>query len=102
MRAVAQETLTQSDALDHVMLDLESLSKITESNAKMVAEAVMAADDMRGQALRLRQVVDGLSADRPQVMDPPPEPGPTTAPAISRRPVEASSPSLSSAGVDYF
>ena len=60
MRAVADEARVQSDALQRVMSGLEDLNQLTVSNAELVAQSVMAADEMRDRAQQLRAVVASL------------------------------------------
>ena len=62
MRAVTTETQQQSAALQRVMQGLEDLSSITQTNAEMVANSVMAADEMSQHAQRLNAVVESLGS----------------------------------------
>ena len=63
MRAVAAESHSQSELLQRVTRGLDDLSQITRSNADMVAESVMAAEEMREHAVRLRTVVSEIEQD---------------------------------------
>jgi methyl-accepting chemotaxis protein len=65
MRAVAGESQQQSQSLQRVMNGLDELAQLTRSNADMVAESVMAAEDMRDNAQHLRSVVAGLDSGLP-------------------------------------
>lgn len=65
MRAVSDEARLQSDSLQQVLGGLDDLSSLTRSNADMVAESVMAAEDMREHAQRLRRVVEAIERDLP-------------------------------------
>jgi uncharacterized phage infection (PIP) family protein YhgE len=69
MRAVAGQARQQSESLSRVMDGLDELADITRSNADMVAESVMAAEDMRDHAQRLRQLVADIERDLPQADD---------------------------------
>jgi methyl-accepting chemotaxis protein len=60
MRALADEAVVQSDALQRVMKGLDDLNALTMSNAESVAQSVMASDDMRDRAQQLREVVAAL------------------------------------------
>ena len=63
LRSLAGEALLQNDALARVLTGLDGLGRITQSNADMVAESVMAAEDMREHAQRLRSVVTHIEQD---------------------------------------
>jgi hypothetical protein len=63
IRAVASESQLQSEALQRVMQGLDELAQITQSNADMVAESVMAAEDMREHAQRLETMVSTIESD---------------------------------------
>jgi methyl-accepting chemotaxis protein len=63
MRAVATDAREQSDALQRVLVGLDELAGLTSSNADMVAESVMAAEDMREHAQRLRGTVADIERD---------------------------------------
>lgn len=60
IRSVADDAQQQSQALEQIMSKLETLSQLTESNAVMVGESVMAADEMRDDAQKLREVVSSI------------------------------------------
>jgi len=62
MRAVTTEAQQQSAALQRVMKGLDDLSNITQTNAEMVANSVMAADEMSQHAQRLNAVVESLGS----------------------------------------
>jgi hypothetical protein len=72
MRAVSTEASHQGDSLQRVLGGLDDLADLTRTNADMVAESVMAAEDMREHAQRLRQVVADIERDI-QAGDSPPE-----------------------------
>ena len=84
MRAVAAESVNQSASLQRVMRGLDDLAELTRSNADMVAESVMAAEDMREHAQRLRQVVGDIE----QSIDGH-SPVADAAPLLPRAPVQA-------------
>jgi Methyl-accepting chemotaxis protein (MCP) signalling domain len=63
MRAVSTEASHQGDSLQRVLGGLDDLAELTRANAGMVAESVMAAEDMREHAQRLRQVVADIERD---------------------------------------
>jgi Methyl-accepting chemotaxis protein (MCP) signalling domain len=87
MRAVAGESKLQSEALQQVMRGLDELAQLTQSNADMVAESVMAAEDMREHAQQLQTMVEGIGQgiERPGTR---PQKKPATAPAAASEAVE--------------
>ena len=60
MSAVASESRLQSETLQQVTSGLDELMQLTQSNADMVAESVMAAEDMREHAQQLHSMVEGI------------------------------------------
>ncbi|OYU92602.1 MAG: hypothetical protein CFE45_22630 [Burkholderiales bacterium PBB5] len=57
MRDVAADAATQRQALDAVLGHLDALTTLTDANANMVAQSVMASDEMNASAERLTEVV---------------------------------------------
>ncbi|HEX5310821.1 methyl-accepting chemotaxis protein [Aquabacterium sp.] len=56
-QAVSSDAREQSSALAHVMCSLDELAQLTEANAGLVAESVMAADGMNDSAGQLRHML---------------------------------------------
>ena len=56
-QAVSSDAREQSSALAHVMCSLDELAQLTEANAGLVAESVMAADGMNDSASQLRHML---------------------------------------------
>ncbi|EHR73580.1 methyl-accepting chemotaxis protein [Burkholderiales bacterium JOSHI_001] len=97
MRSVAGEAQQQSQALLRVMNGLDELAQLTRSNADMVAESVMAAEDMRDNAQHLRNVVAGIDSGLAG-----PAAGPAAA-ATALAPAPASAPAAEAAeAVEFF
>ncbi len=81
MRAVSAEARHQGDSLQRVLGGLDDLASLTRTNADMVAESVMAAEDMREHAQRLRQVVADIERDIQVGGSPDPSASPPPVPA---------------------
>lgn len=78
MREVAIDASTQRQALDGVLGHLDALTALTDANASMVAQSVMASDDMNASAQRLTDVVaaaQGSDAAVPVPAPPQVQPG---------------------------
>jgi methyl-accepting chemotaxis protein len=88
MQAVAGESQQQSQSLQRVMNGLDELAQLTRSNADMVAESVMAAEDMRDNAQHLRAVVSGIDSGLAGTAGPPALAPAALAPAPAREAVE--------------
>lgn len=57
MREVSEDARQQREALDGVLGHLDALTTLTDANASMVAQSVMASDDMNANARQLTDVV---------------------------------------------
>ncbi|MBQ0957776.1 hypothetical protein KAK06_02290 [Ideonella sp. 4Y11] len=57
MREVSEDAHQQREALDGVLGHLDALTTLTDANASMVAQSVMASDDMNANARQLTDVV---------------------------------------------
>ncbi len=57
MRDVSADAVQQRQALDQVLGHLNALTELTDANASMVAQSVMASDDMNESAQQLAEVV---------------------------------------------
>ncbi|MBN8489051.1 MAG: hypothetical protein J0M20_15175 [Burkholderiales bacterium] len=57
MREVSADARQQRQALDGVLGHLDALTALTDANASMVAQSVMASDDMNASARHLTEVV---------------------------------------------
>lgn len=57
MREVSADALQQRQALDGVLGHLDALTTLTDANASMVAQSVMASDEMNASARQLTEVV---------------------------------------------
>jgi methyl-accepting chemotaxis protein len=57
MREVSADAVQQRQALDQVLGHLNSLTELTDANASMVAQSVMASDDMNESAQQLAEIV---------------------------------------------
>ena len=65
MQVLASEAVQQGDTLARVLMGLDELSKLTQTNANMVAESVLAAEDMREHSRRLRDLVTEIERELP-------------------------------------
>lgn len=79
MRDVATDAATQRQALDDVLGHLDALTALTDANASMVAQSVMASDDMTASAQHLTAVVARARGGDPAVAAPTTQPEPTAA-----------------------
>jgi methyl-accepting chemotaxis protein len=84
MREVAADAGRQRTALDGVLGHLDALTTLTDANASMVAQSVMASDDMNASAQRLTDVVAGAQAGAAPAGHPPPGHVPPAAAAPGR------------------
>jgi methyl-accepting chemotaxis protein len=57
MRDVSADAVQQRQALDQVLGHLNALTELTDANASMVAQSVMASDDMNESAQQLAEIV---------------------------------------------
>jgi len=83
MRDVATDAARQRQSLDGVLGHLDALTALTDANASMVAQSVMASDEMNASAERLTEVVARAQAGGADV-------------------AAASAPADSEAAVDFF
>jgi hypothetical protein len=62
-RGVSADARGQSSALEQIMSSLDELTRLTDANAQLVAESVMAADGMNDSASELRSMVASVQTD---------------------------------------
>lgn len=65
MRSLAREAEAQGETLARVLVGLDELSRLTQTNADRVAESVLAAEDMRTHSHRLRDLVTDIERELP-------------------------------------
>jgi methyl-accepting chemotaxis protein len=66
MREVSADAGRQREALDGVLGHLDALTALTDANASMVAQSVMASDDMNASAQQLTEVVARARGGQPE------------------------------------
>jgi methyl-accepting chemotaxis protein len=60
---VSADARVQSESLEQVMLSVDALTRLTDANAQLVAESVLAADGMNDSAGELRAMVAQVQMD---------------------------------------
>ena len=83
------------------MAGLDDLAQLTQSNADMVAESVMAAEDMRDQAQRLRAMVADIELELEGAAVEPVTGEPAASSSAPTPPPQAPQ-AIAAAGIDFF